>query len=39
MIGLPPVGRWVTFKTINKATPKPTDRGIIIKIGNEKSIN
>ncbi len=35
IIGLPPAGGWVTLKIIIKATPKATDAGIIIKIGNE----
>ena len=35
IIGLPPAGGCVTSKKIMIAIPKPTARGIIIKIGKE----
>ena len=34
IMGFPPAGGWVTLNKIIKPTPKPTAKGIIIKIGN-----
>ena len=33
IIGFPPAGGWVTLNKIIKATPEPTAKGIIKKIG------
>ena len=33
IIGFPPAGGWVMLNNIMKATPKPTDKGIVREIG------